>query len=455
MSRSDPSTPIRVRPLQGLFFGPPRSLPAGDAHHAASLFPPPPMTFQGMVRTRLLYGARPALDLYDWSEPARRRREELIGTPEALPEGWQLVGPYPASWGAEAPGEDRPEEGAGVMTPWLPAPRMLLDAGREAVPVRAHPVPPGGAGDVPGDGKDDGLDDLCAAESPGSPSGPEVRRVLVGAPEVGMLRSLRGWVSADSLLWALRGDADPEGWRPDGWSQELPPFVARQRSSGLALHVGRAAARTGLLYFLETLRFEEGSGLVGWLHAELPEGLSAASLHRGTGLAGGGGRLVAWEPPCRPCAAWSTLVAGAHLPDEVADGSLWWMVTLGPVLLDEPARPEIQALLPGGVRLEVCAALLGPPLTLGGFSLAGGAGRPNRPHVPGGSAWLVRVHGGSAGDRAVALRTINGSSPLGPRREAAFGFGQVLIGHVPGPGSNTRRSMNQSMNRPMRRSTSR
>lgn len=83
--------------------------------------------------------------------------------------------------------------------------------------------------------------------------------------------------------------------------------------------------------------------------------------------------------------------------------------------------------------MRVVTALTGRPVTLGGFDLTTGGPRPNRAYVPGGSAWLVEVTGGSPEERRDRLVALHDRHPLGPAEEARFGFGHTLVGLGPKP----------------------
>ena len=389
------TTPFLLRPLEAVYFGPPASMPAGDAHRGESLFPPTPRTWQGIVRSRLLAAARPALDLNDWSRAAREQRRRLVGPPERLPDGWQLAPVLPAD---TARGETRP---------WVPTPRFLLRSATSSTPVIAHPMPADDCGET----------DLGAAGT---------RAMLaVGAPEAGEIRPCAGWLDARNLYWALGG---PGSWSPDGHSTTLPPFVAYERRSGVEIDGRRHAAKHGLLYFLRTVRFRPDSGLLGELTGELDSALPEDALHTGLARAGRGGRLAAFERAPQPADTWRDLRAGRHLPEAVPDGTRFWLVTQSPARLESPHDPTVRIPLPAGVTIEFCAALTGRAELIGGYDMTSGSPRANRGYVPAGSAWLLRVRGSSDSARAAARRALHGAYPLGDREEARFGFGYTFVG---------------------------
>jgi CRISPR-associated protein Cmr3 len=387
--------PFLVRPLEPVYFGPPATFAAGDVLTGDSQFPPSPWAFQGLVRTHLLAGSEPALDLADRSRKARKAVAELVGEPDALPAGWRLRGPLPAGWDGEN----------GVHVPWLPAPRYLLrDGARLALGRRVAPAHPG-----------------C------SDAAPEREELLVGRSDAPAARARGGWLSAADM-WAVLSGRLPES--RSAVKDELPPWVSYERRVGLSIDREELRARSGLIYTRGNLRFQYRAGLVAWLEGELKPPLSFRALSSGTRTAGRGGRQVAFEPVAALDPAWHRLVAGEHLPDAVPDGFELWLVALGPVRVGGGSvrEPEVHADLPAGVRLEILTALAGRPLVLGGFSMARGASRDNHVYAPPGSAWLCRLAGGSPEQRGEALRRLHDRNPLGPRQEAPFGFGHCLVG---------------------------
>jgi hypothetical protein len=392
-----------VEPAETLMFGQPRSFAAGEGHHSRSVFPPSPFTFQGLIRTRLLHGARPAIDLE--ASASREEIASLIGPPDHLPRGWQITGPYPAQ-------RRRGENNDDVwIEPWVPAPRFLLRTERgEILPAR------------PTSRAHTSLSDL--GENP----------VLFGRPEKGAFRALSGWVAPAALKQALTL-ADHEGalaWAEGQWTHEaLPPFVCQEFQPGLAIDRGRATASHGLLYFLEALRFSTGSGLLGGFSASLPDRLDARALEEGADLFGRKGRLVSFHEADGLDPDWENIMAGRHLPEEVSEEDCFWLVALTPVRLENALRLSPREALPGGVRLETLAALTAPPLALGGFSLAESRARPNRLYVPAGSTWAVRLAGADPAARAAALRVLNNRHPFGDAEEAAMGFGHMVAGRGP------------------------
>lgn len=386
-----------VEPVESLMFGHPRSFAAGEAHRSTSLFPPSPYAFQGLLRSRLLHAARPPLDFE--APDARNRIEALVGTPDALKASWQITGPYPAR-------RIRLDDGAMMLDPWFPAPRFLLRGEKEEI-LMARPTSK----------THEAQSDLEGA-------------LLFGRPEAGSCEPLTGWLSSAGLEAALAsGFSNMCGAEvSQNWSPSLPPFVQHDLRPGLALKPGASTAQHGLLYFLEAVRFAPDSGFWGRFSPELPEDFAADALEAGLASFGRKGRLVRFDGVEKISPAWEALLAKRHLPKESDEDDLHWLVTLSPLRLEAPHTLTPRTPLPGGVRLEVRAALTGAPLTLGGFSLARGTARPNRLYVPAGSAWAVQLKGGTPQSRAEALRILHDSHPFGPPEEAAMGFGHILVG---------------------------
>lgn len=395
-------TEFLVEPCESVTFGPPKSHSAGESHRVFSLFPPPPMAFQGMVRTRLLYGAQPELDLDSGRD--RETIAGLVGKPEALPKGWQLQGPFPAR---RLPPEAEDERG--IVQPWLPAPRFLLNCGGNVLHARevrsTHP----------------GLCDL--GDFKGVP--------LLGRPGLKKAEPLGGWIGPANLRYALSGEGCAN-WERRQWASTYPPFVTSEFQPGLAIDNANASARHGMLYFNQALRFAAGSGFYGRLHAALPAELDAAALTQGAVLAGRKGRLAAFCPVGKLDPDWAHILAGEHLPKAVPDGARFWLLAITPARIEEDVRhPKLDARIPAGVRVEPRAALTGRAVTLGGYDMVARAPRANRLYVPAGSAWLIEVRGGSDATRREALLAMHNRHPLGHRDDAAFGFGHTLVGLGP------------------------
>lgn len=419
-------TAFWVRPLDTLFAGPPHSATAGESSGNRSQFPLPSSTFQGLVRTRLLTGASEELDL---SPKQQHRIERLIGTPTALPPGWQLEGPFPV--------EQRIVNERLQQRPWLPTPRFLfVDAQDKPVPAQVL----GSFGeDIAGTPSQLALNDLVC-EQGASPL------YLLGPrqPASAKVKPLGGWISADKLKLALAGtlSMDAGAWNPQEYGEDFPPFVQYERRAGVAIDPHTGVAQDQMLFFLESLRFATGSGFAGVLQAPpLPAPLTPGALQTGIGYAGKAARAVAFEPLTGLCPSWMELWSGQHLTPERLEqvyrlelGSqedlFVWLVLLTPLWLEEANRPVLKAAVEG-ISLEVRGALLGDLITQGGFDRTTHHMRLNRQLVPGGSCWLVRVSGGSLAQKAEVLGALNARHPLGHPSDTTFGQGLMMVGLAP------------------------
>lgn len=388
-----------AEPAEPVLFGPPQSFVAGEAHRLRSQFPPSPRTFQGMIRTRLLLGAKTG---HDFEGPdAANKIKELVGTPAALPDGWQMRGPWPAR--RLMRGTDN------VVEPWVPTPHFLRACGTATLHARRVVS-----------------DHLALGDLPGSPP-------ALGRPERDDRGARGGWIGPANLRYALAGEASG-CWCKTQWAETRPPFVKEEFQPGLAIDQTTGTAQQSLLYFAESLRFESSAGLLGELRApgdqQALDGFQA--LGQGAGWAGRKRRLVRFSTVETLDPDWQFILDGRHLPDEVAEDDEFWLLAMTPVRLDEaagPGRPRVP--LPAGVSVEVRAALTGPALTVGGYELATRRPRANRPYMSAGSAWLIGLTGGDAVSRADALRMLHDSHLFGPAEEAAMGFGHVLVGIGP------------------------
>lgn len=383
-----------IRPLEAVYFGRPRPFSAGEAHHGSSEFPPSGYTFQGMVRSQLLRSAQPALDL---DSPASQPIcHDLVGGPDALPKDWQLTGPWPA--------RAVQVEGAEYLEPWLPTPLFLL--GKRGQRCRARPVP----GDE-------------------HPALGDRDITLLGRPDLGLMKPLKGWVDSANLAFALAGKGD---WHADGYRRHLPPFFHREQRPGLALDGD--TARHGMLYFLDGLRCHDPqggrAGLYGRLQGSWDQRLPDKALAASLGGAGKRERPAAFEPalPWRP--EFEDLLLGNHLPQQVDDESAqFWLVTLTPAAVKDAMKPL--NLATGEVRFKVLGMLSDVPQTFGGFRFADATSRPNRAYLPAGTCWLFSLSGGNPQQRGQILRQLNHAHPLGDSTEARFGFGHTLVGLGP------------------------
>ena len=396
-----------ARPMGPLFFGDTRPNQAGELHHAWSRFPPPVRAWQGLLRTHLLRAVRPALDLNDHSRVARERCKELVGSAHRLPRGWQIHGAMPAELCAEDG-----EAGEPAWLPWLPMPAMTLKEKRKEQPdCLRYPRP-----------------------LPDRQGGLPENQPLLGRPDLDC-RAAGGWCSARTLLALLGGELEGKPLKSLEWTPDVrPPFVREETQSGLALdnRAGRSAnAMNGMLYFQRQLRLDDGCGFIGGIEGALPEGLDPSALSQAQATWGRKARPVALETTERLASAWRALQSGEHLGDfrnAVDEQDCFWLITLTPVALDEPTHPQPRLEDFPGVRFITEGAIAGRPVTVGGFDMARGEPLENQAMLPAGASWLFRLEGGDGQTRAAALRALNNGFRLGHPHQAAFGYGQTLVG---------------------------
>ena len=402
-------TAFKVIPHEPLYFGPPASLPAGDAHHGESLFPPPSSAWQGTVRTRLLEAA--GLDLQDYCKEAKAERAKLVGGSDALLADWSVEGPIPT----EVLSDER-DQG------WFPTPLWVhhakddVNTNEPPRPLLAKPL---------------SLSEDMKVKSD-LPSLP----IPIGAPKAGRTSPLGGWLSASDLLQVLKGGLPAQlslkEWNARKTHWNLPPFVHWETRPGVALDGTSGTVVDGMLYFLRALRFGPRTGLAGWLKAPLPSRIPSNALFEGTLTVGKKARPVVFEPLGTMTADWQSLQNGDYLPKEISQDSFdFWLYLATSAHLKEPVRPILRGVVPG-VDMEVRGTLLHKPLWQGGFSMERGQARPNLPYVPAGSSWFIRLSGGTPASRAQALARLHHSSPLITPSRAAFGEGRVLVG-IPSP----------------------
>ncbi len=389
-------TDIAIAPLGALYFGDGRPLTAGETDHGVGRFPPSPRTFQGLVRTALLREVN-GLDLGPGAD--QDRIAALVGPPDRLPEGWQIVGPWLAEWDSET--GDR----ADAVAPWLPRPLYLGE--RPGAPERS----------------------LETVEI--KPLGTDMKWDLgeaVGSASIADARARQrpAFLKPAALRNLLAGS------RPSDADGGLPRFVQAEPRTGLALEPGKSVARTGMLYTLGFHRFADQAGFVLRFRGTLTGGLSSTALTRGVATIGGRNRLARLLAVSNWSRDFRAALATDHLPAAPGDGDRFWLWTTTPAAVDCPWAPVLTPERIGDARATVVTAVVGRTERIGGFSLAEGCSAAVRTHVPAGSAWLIALDGGSAEDRGALLRSFHDAFPLGTDPGAsAMGFGHTLVSRLP------------------------
>lgn len=400
------SAPIFAVPDEAIFAGPPQSQTQGETHHGAGLFPPPPTTFQAVVRTHLLRRRWPDR----LGDP--RAVAEVVGPPEALPRGWQLLGPWPAGVRRGVPEEE--------LELWLPQPQAVVREERSAGPAALswmelwRPGP----------------ETLLDREAP---------EALLVSPG----KASPGWIPAEALLALLRGEPARAA------TGALPPFVRAETRVGLALDDSRRTVERSMLYFREAHRFGGGDYERAGLYAVL-DGAPAEltpTLQSGVAALGRRSRALTLQVPPPPSEAWGVIESGAHLRDlaldRFVDGLEAWLVLGTPAAFGgglgagpeggpdnargepwegRPTAPRFASY--GACQVEVVAAALGRPVAIGGLRV-GGLPKRVRAWVPAGSTWRIRLRGGSPEDRRNTLLHLHHRPSLGAPEERGFGCGHT------------------------------
>lgn len=366
---------------------------AGETSQDEAVFPPTPLSFQGLVRTRLLAATG--------KDPDRMTNDEvkgLVGPPDRLPENVRLRGPFPA------------QRADGGWRAWFVVPRHLVAAAGGPQTVRVLPRTSGvRAGRI----------HAGAARSGVANSGelPDTRR---GGP-------MEGWIDEGNLAWALTGQAawDPRGWTersdPDAQGAVLPGFVHEEVRTGIQVNRVRGAPEDGMLYTARQHRYADHAGLLGaWCAAA-----EASGLTWGAAPAARKGRLVAFQR-ATPSKRLEDLLAGRHLDGitarPVSTPLHVWVTLLTPAIATDDAVPWRAV---PGTTLILGLGQAGDPI--GGFDRRSGRARPVRATWAAGSSWLFALEG-PAEARLAAARALHGLDPTLLTEDERFGFGQRLVG---------------------------
>jgi CRISPR-associated protein Cmr3 len=373
---------IEITPLDTLFFREPRPFTAGQQIEAQSVFPPSPMTLQGMLRSWLLARHAPRALVDPAVAPADLLA--VIGALGGPPGTLRLRGPWlihQGTWLLPAPLDLIVQEGCAECL----APRMTEDDSR------GTSLPPG-------------------------------LRPL--APPAGWksFEGVRGWLAwsvyADYLAGRpVRLDEGVTWFPPEAlWIEEVRP--------GVGMDSRQNRAKDGLLYFARHIRLHPGVSLgieVSGADDRLLGLPAVAAL-------GGEGKAVSLEcvepPPWRQ----------ANPPAE----SQLKLVLTQPAWLQAGWHPSWMHPAEGTAtwenqRLTWLAARVERPLRIGGWDLATRRPKPLRAFVPPGTVYYLKADG-QASEIAAALwdgtLTENPSDSTGRPCEAfdRIGFGHVLVG---------------------------
>lgn len=404
-----------LRPVEPLFFGNPSPFNAGELRYSKSVFPPSPLTFQGLIRSHLLRSVTPELDLDNWSEEARKERLELVGNSNSLPPGWQMKGPFPA------------EIKDGETLPYLPCPRFLFGNKNRAEYGILFKAQQPGFNDLDYQDIGDDFNKFIYCPDPekeGKPCG--------------------GWVNSDLLYKIFSGEEQSIS------ISDIPPFInTNQRKSGIALDGKTGTAKDGMLYHLDFLRFAENSGFWGSFEGRLDGRMVKNPLESGVTGVGRNSSLAYFEKSMNLKSGFKSLLKGEHL-DGIKDCDYFFIYLLTPALVLEnnsghdflPGNVEIRLSDAGldnmllkkdrksKTSIKIISAITGDAEVIGGIDMVKGSVKPNNSYLPAGSSWLVQINA-KTDEKLEILEKINNSHILGDKNQSGFGLGHILVGAGP------------------------
>ena len=391
---------LALTPLDTLFFREPRPFTAGEGSDAWSLFPPSPLTMQGMIRSKLLSDhCGPWKE--NWTDSAAAV-ERVVGRPGGLPGTLALRGPWlvrNGQWLLPAPLDL-------IVKPLADAVASENEA-REAAALTPEPLERGRTTSHPGK--------LRPLQPPASWK---------------EFKGVNGWLTWDAYReYLIQGRVSltpKENWWPPDllWQEELRP--------GIGMDYARNRVEGGMLYFARHIRLcpevalgLEVSGLDGLPRQWTPPALAPL---------GGEGRAVRLES-CSP-PPWHSP------PEEVLSGTTssgrFKLVLTQPAWFRKAWHPDWMNKATGdctcnGVAFRWVAARIERAVKIGGWDLAKGRPKPLRAFVPAGTVFYFENQQDATAvcnmfwNRCVSQNpTDSGGQPL----EAfdRIGFGHALVG---------------------------
>ncbi len=373
---------------------------ASEQHSAHSIFPPSPLTIQGVLRSHLgvVNGVR-------WGEyrsqqtPQARRAAELIGTPPTDDSPgtlgqFTMAGPYVAH------AED------GMLYRYFPLPADIVISGDE----QAQRV------------RDDVRCDQPPADTVIS-SGEQVEilqpmrldNAIANWPLEGLYapwtdldvddKKTRGrWLREDALYAYLQGKVPKTLYSASSLYKTESRF-------GIAIDPALGRVQEGMLYQAEFVRMEKDTGLL----VEVPDGLFP---EKGV-LAIGGERRNAYYHTVEP-----EKVYAAHADWTGVSGTRLKLVFLTPAYFGGGWLPETGwSSFFTGADPTLVAVALKRPISLGGWDLARQEPRAIHHYVAPGSVFYFE----SDGPFQLAVNAVTETPPYLPDA-SRMGFGQVAVG---------------------------
>lgn len=394
---------LTLTPLDTLFFREPRPFTAGEGADAWSLFPPTPLTMQGMIRSKLLSDFCGAWKK-NWTE-SNNNIKQVVGYPGGLPGTLALRGPWlvkDGQWLLPAPLDL-------VLAP-ITGEEIPTDVRREAAALTPGP-----------------------ANSPRTTSLPEKLRPLQPPDNWENFKGVSGW-----LTWNAYKDYLVQGrvtltrevnWWPRDllWEDELRP--------GIGMDYARNRVREGMLYFARHVRLCPGVALgleVSGLEV-LPGQLTLPSL----APLGGEGKAVSLDSCSSP--PWQSLsndlaeaIGFSKRCKVVLTQPAWFQNAWHPDWMDENAGWCHY----GGKCFTWVAARIERAMKIGGWDLANRRPKPLRAFVPAGTVFYFEFTNqedakavcGHLWDRCISQNPVNSSrQPIEAFDQ--IGFGHTLVGN--------------------------
>ncbi len=383
---------IDIQPLDVVGVRDGRPFDVGDTVHARSLFPPPPWTILGALRTLLIEQAGVDPALYgNRADPSDKRRaciekvQDVAGTPDGVPP--LMLGPvmlgYPgAAGGADVVTGDSPSTRSPLLFPQpLDLEVFAGLRGREVKRLRAAPLPDG----------------YAASLTPGllMPALPDGARPDGDVPPWFLTpRSMDAYLAGRVPSWAVSGE-------------QRPVFINDARI-GVALD--HKVVREGYFYVRHTVALAPGSCLRVPVCGLTDQAKRALSELRGVMRLGGDGHAARvsvgkdgalprlGEPTGRRAAIY---FASPTLPDDVTDERLSRLV---------------------GVPVRTVARMTRRAVPLGGWKMGIGP-RVMKRLLPAGTVLHVEADGAD-------WKRLHGMSLAADDEDRAAGLGFALVGRL-------------------------